>query len=110
MHIVLQVHGLSDSGTYEGGATVRTWKFHGNEMEGSSTGSGGCSSASGRSGVLGVFGRLPKLDSFRRPCLKPAGAAPLSGERTVDDAAGDVVRRLGVYDDDGDGVRIRVAY
>lgn len=91
---------------------MRTWKFHGNEMEGSSTGSGACTSAGGRSGVFGVLdGRLPKLDSFRRPCLKPAGAAPLSGERIVDDGAGDVVRRLGVYDeDDGDGVRISVAY
>ena len=56
------------------------------------------------------MGRLPKLESFRSPCRKPAGAAPLSGERTVADVEGDVVRRLGVYDDDGDGVRIRLAY
>ena len=51
-----------------------TWKFHGVDIEGSSTGSGGCKRSEvvevdekPESAVLGVLGRLLKEENLKRP-------------------------------------------
>ncbi len=81
-------------GTWGDGVRVPTWKFHGREMDGSSTGSGagkGSELAEWlESAVFGVFGRLPKEENLKRPLRELADSEKLEVVEY-----GETVMRLG---------------